>query len=64
MYLYTMGKALVNFDTPTMGNAVQAFVRSRAIRYGSFIAYEENGNIIKEDPRTGVKAIVKAVKKK
>ena len=59
-----MKKALVNFNMAIMGKAVQAFVRSRAIRLGSFIAYEENGNIIKEDPRTGQKTIVKAAKKK
>ena len=63
MYLCIMEKAQVNFDTPTMSKAVQAFVRSRAIRLGSFIAYEENGNIIKEDPRTGQKTIVKAAQK-
>jgi hypothetical protein len=59
-----MQKALLNFDMSTMGKAVQAFVRSRAIRLGSFIAYEENGNIIKEDPRTGQKIIIKAAKKR
>ncbi len=64
MYLCIMEKAQVNFDTPTMSKAVQAFVRSRAIRLGSFIAYEENGNIIKEDPRTGQKTIVKAAQKR
>jgi hypothetical protein len=58
-----MEKAQVNFNMATMGKAVQAFVRSRAIRLGSFIAYVENGNIIKEDPRTGQKTIVKAAKK-
>jgi hypothetical protein len=58
-----MEKAQVNFNMAIMGKAVQAFVRSRAIRLGSFIAYVENGNIIKEDPRTGQKTIVKAAKK-
>jgi hypothetical protein len=59
-----MEKGQVNFDFPGVGKAVQAFVRERAIRLGSFIAYEENGNIIKEDPRTGVKTVVKAAAKK
>jgi hypothetical protein len=63
-YLSTMEKAPVNFNMDTMGKAVQAFVRSRAIRLGSFIAYQENGNIIKEDPRTGQKIIVQAASKK
>ena len=59
-----MEKAQVNFNMAEMGKAVQAFVRSRAIRLGSFIAYEENGKIIKEDPRTGQKTIVQASPKK
>jgi hypothetical protein len=59
-----MEKAQVNFNIEEMSKDVQAFVRSRAIRFGSFIAYEENGKIIKEDPRTGQKTIVKVAQKK
>ena len=59
-----MEKAQVNFDIPYMSKAVQAFVRSRAIRLGSFIAYEKNGEIVREDPRTGKKTIIKPGTKK
>jgi hypothetical protein len=48
----------VNFNMATIGKDVEAFVRSKAIQLGSFIAYEENGKIIKEDPRTGQKTVV------
>ena len=58
-----MEKAQVNFNIAEMSKAVQAFVRSRAIRFGSFIAYEENSKIVKEDPRTGQKTIVQAAQK-
>ena len=48
----------------TIGKEMEAFVRSRAIKFGSFVAYEENGKIIKEDPRTGQKTIVQSTQKK
>jgi hypothetical protein len=54
----------INFNIEKISKAVKALVRSRAIEYGSIIAYEENGNIIKEDPRTGSKVIVKVPEKK
>ena len=54
----------VNFNMATIGKDVEAFVRSRAIRLGSFVAYEENGNIVKEDPRTGQKTIIHSIQKK
>lgn len=54
----------VNFNMATIGKDVEAFVRSRAIQLGSFVAYEENGKIIKEDPRTGQKTIVQPTQKK
>ena len=50
-----MEKAPVNFDIEKMSTDVQAFVRSQAIHHGTFIAYEENGKLINEDPRTGKK---------
>ncbi len=48
----------------TIGRDVEAFVRSRAIRLGSFIVYEENGKIIKEDPRTGQKTVLHSSERK
>ena len=53
-----MEQKQVNFNMTTIGRDVEAFVRSRAIRLGSFIVYEENGKIIKEDPRTGQKTVL------
>ncbi len=46
----------------TVGKDVEAFVRSKSIQFGSFIAYEENGKIIKEDPRTGQKTVIASTK--
>jgi hypothetical protein len=57
-------EAPINFNIEKISNAVKALVRSRAIKYGSIIAYEENGSIIKEDPRTGNKVIVQVPEKK
>ena len=54
----------VHFDMDKMGKAVQAFVRARAIRNGSSIVYVENGQIVKEDPRTGQKLTIKAISNK
>jgi len=57
-----MKQAQVNFNLATIGKEVDAFVRSRAIRLGSFIVYEENGKIIKEDPRIGQKTVLESPK--
>jgi hypothetical protein len=57
-------EAPINFNIEKISNAVKALVRSRAIKYGSIIAYEENGSIVKEDPRTGNKVIVQFPEKK
>lgn len=59
-----MERVQVNFNMATIGKDVEAFVRSRAIQLGSFIAYEENGKIIKENPRTGEKTVVQSTQKK
>ena len=59
-----MEQVQVNFNMETIGNEVKAFVRSRAIRLGSFIVYEENGQIIKENPRTGEKTVLQSSQKK
>jgi hypothetical protein len=45
----------VKFDLSTFGKLLAAFVRERAKLHGSFVAYEENGKLIKEDPRAGIK---------
>ena len=58
-----MERVRVHFDVPKMSKAVQAFVRARAIKHGSFIAYKENGYIVRENPRTGEKTIVKPSQK-
>jgi hypothetical protein len=62
-YLYIMEQIPVNFNMATIGKDVEAFVRSRAIRLDSFIIYEEDGNVIKEYPRTGQKTILQSSKK-
>ena len=59
-----MEQKQVNFNMATIGKDVEAFVRSRAIRLGSFIVYEENGKIIKEDPRTGQKTVLQSSERK
>lgn len=59
-----MERRKVNFNMATIGKAVEAYVRSRAIRLGSFIVYEENGKIIKEDPRTGQKTVLQSSERK
>ncbi len=58
-----MEHAKVNFNMATIGKEMEAFVRSRAIQLGSFVVYEENGQIIKEDPRTGQKTIIQSTQK-
>jgi hypothetical protein len=60
LYLYGMEHSKVNFNMATIGKELEAYVRSRASQFGSFIAYEENGKIIKEDPRTGQKTVIQA----
>jgi len=62
VYLDDMEKRKVNFNMATIGKAVEAFVRSRAIRFGSFIVYEENGKVVKENPRTGEKTVLQSFK--
>ena len=64
VYLYFMEQVQVNFNMATIGKDVEAFVRSRAARLGSFIVYEENDKIIKEDPRTGQKTILQSSERK
>ena len=58
-----MKKSLVNFDGDRFGKAVEAYVRDRAIRKGSFMVYEEDTEIVKEDPRTGKKTVLSAWEK-
>ncbi len=54
-----MEKAPVHFDMKAMEKAVPAFVRARAIKAGSCIIYMETGQIIKENPRTGEKTVIR-----
>jgi hypothetical protein len=54
----------VSFDIEKMSRDVQAYVRSQPIHFGTFIDYEENGKLINEDPRTGIKIVVKSLEKK
>lgn len=58
-----MEHAKVNFNMATIGKEVEAFVRSRAIKLGSFVVYEEDGHIIQEDPRTGQKTVIQFAQK-
>jgi hypothetical protein len=59
-----MEKSPVNINMAEMGKAIKAYVRTRAIRSGSFVVYLENNVIIKEDPRTGQKTIIPTSPKK
>lgn len=59
-----MKKNRVNIDVERTGKAVEAFVRERAIRKGSFMVYEEDQAILKEDPRTGKKTVLSTASKK
>jgi len=53
----------VKFNLAAIGKEMGAFVRSKAVQYGSFVIYEENGKIIRENPRTGKKTIIQPVEK-
>jgi hypothetical protein len=53
-----MNPGKINIDIASFGKELAAYVRERAKRHGSFVAYEENGRLIKEDPRTGKKTII------
>jgi hypothetical protein len=50
----------VYFDIKKTGKDVADFVRARAIKAGSHVIYIENGQLIEEDPRTGIKVIIKS----
>jgi hypothetical protein len=58
-----MEKGQVNIDFPGVGEAVEAYARARAIEFDTTIVYRENGKIIEEDPRTGVKTVIEEAKK-
>ncbi|HUB59206.1 MAG TPA: hypothetical protein VL978_00810 [Puia sp.] len=51
----------IKFDMPVFGKALAAFIRERAKFHGSFVAYMENGKLIKEDPRTGIKTEITVI---
>jgi len=61
-YCHSMTPLFLNFEK--ISYAVETWVRSKAIQFKSLIAYEENGKIVKEDPRTGKKVIVRLPEKK
>jgi hypothetical protein len=54
----SMEKKLVNIDFKKSGVAFANYVRARAIKAGSFITYQEEGKIIRENPRTGEKSVL------
>jgi hypothetical protein len=58
-----IGTDKVKFEMPAFGKKLAAFVRERAKLHGSFAAYEENGKLIKEDPRTGIKTEITTINK-
>ena len=49
----------VNIDVEKMQQAFEDYVRRKAIEADSTIVYEENGQLIEEDPKTGKKIILK-----
>lgn len=49
----------VNIDVEKMQQAFQDYVRKKAILANSTIIYEENGQLIEEDPKTCKKIILK-----
>ncbi|MBX9780861.1 MAG: hypothetical protein K2X26_10985 [Chitinophagaceae bacterium] len=53
-----MEEKLVNIDPKRVGLIVANYVRARAIKFGTFITYEENGKVIRENPRTGEKIVL------
>ncbi len=53
---------MVNIDIEQMATAVQSFVRSRAIKLGSAIIYQDKHQIVREDPRTGQKTVIHSKK--
>ena len=53
-----METGLEKIDVAKFGKELAAFVRERAKQHGSFVAYVENGKLIKEDPRTGKKTVI------
>ncbi len=54
-----MQNAQVNINFERMGLALQEYVRSKALVAGSNLVYLENDQIIKENPRTGQKTVIK-----
>ena len=54
-----MEKVRVNINFEQVGTAFEKYVRSKAILAGSSIVYRVDNQIIKEDPRTGEKTILK-----
>lgn len=55
-----MEKKLVNIDPQRVGIAVANYVREQALKTGTFITYKENDNIIRENPLTGEKFVLRS----
>lgn len=55
-----MERVSIQFNTKETREGLAAFIRERAIKAGSHIVYMENDQIIKEDPRTGNKIVIKS----
>lgn len=55
-----MEKKLVNIDPQRAGIAVANYVREQALKTGTFITYKENDDIVRENPRTGEKVILRS----
>lgn len=56
-----MTSSSVNIDFEKMQTALKLFARKRAEKAGSNIIYIQNGKLIKENPKTHQKTILKSV---
>lgn len=54
-----MPEKKVNIDVEKMQQAFEDYVRRKAMEVNSTIIYEENGQLIEEDPKTCKKVILK-----
>jgi ABC-type uncharacterized transport system ATPase component len=58
-YLYGMEASTINIDDARMKVAMAAYVREKALKYGTEMIYRENGQIISEHPVSGRKKVLK-----
>lgn len=59
MYLYKMETLQVKNDFELMAKAYEAHVRDKAILAGGNIIYAQDGQLIKENPKTLQKTVLK-----